>query len=301
MLDNDTNTNGEQLSWDKYKNKPTDEDLQAIYQRASATAKRVAGWYWRSSRTKRNTSLAVRAAIFTLAIAGALLPILAGLDGATDTRLQLTQYGVAALALAGLLQIADRVFGWSSGWLRYITTVTAMENLTRKFELDWAGYLLAKEIELSEADAKHLFDLAKQFEDDLLKLQSDETDKWVAEFNTGSALLGDLIKSQRESSEKQLEVVRATRQNVLAARNKANQNGAIELKLLHGATVKPVTITLDNAQSELFTGTCWSKTDLVPGHHLLSVTMTDGALQKTVQKVAQVPADGIVQVTAELA
>jgi hypothetical protein len=143
-------------------------------------------------------------------IIGSVLPILAGLGDTPEVRLQFTQLGVAALALAGLLQVADRVFGWSSGWLRYIETVTAMEDLTRQFELDWASYIVDKGSNIGDGDTKPLFELSQQFEDDISKLQSDETDRWVTEFNSGVALLGELIKSQRESVEKTAKAARAT-------------------------------------------------------------------------------------------
>jgi len=55
---------------------------------------------------------------------------------------------------------------------------------------------------IGDGDIKPLFDLAEHFDEEILKLQSDETAKWVTEFSSGVALLGELIKSQRESSEK---------------------------------------------------------------------------------------------------
>jgi hypothetical protein len=272
------------LAWDRYKGKPVDEAMQSIYERATSTSRTICVWYWTSITTKRRTSLGVRFIIFSLLILGTVLPILAGLKGDTEVRLQFTQYGVAALALAGLLQVADRVFGWSSGWLRYITTVTAMENLTRKFELDWAGYILNRTGALSESDTRQLFDQAKRFEDDIVKLQSDETDKWVTEFNSGLALLGDLIKSQRESGEKAVEAARAS--------VAAQRNGAIELTLVHNADVKPVTVAIDAEPSVEFTGTVWSRLDVPPGQHSISV-VTSGATPQTIKKVLEVPAGGV--------
>ncbi len=291
------------LPWDKYKDKPIDEALQSIYERASSTSRTICSWYWTSIKTKRRTSLGVRFIIFSLLILGTVLPILAGLKGETEIRLQFTQYGVAALALGGLLQVADRVFGWSSGWLRYITTVTAMEYLTRKFELDWAGYVLNRTGALSESDARQLFDLAKRCEDDIVKLQSDETDKWVTEFNSGIALLGDLIKSQRESGEKAIEVARAAvaaQQGAAQASEKAKQNGAIELTLVHKAEVKPVTIAIDEKTIEEFTGTVWSRLNLPPGQHTITI-VTIGATPQTIRKVVEIPSGGVARVEAKLA
>jgi len=160
------------LQWDEFKDKTLDEALPSIYQRACTACETFPGWYWRSIRTKRRTSLVVRLLTFAMVIAGTLAPLLAGLYGTPNERLTLTQLGVCALALGGLLQIADRVFGWSSGWLRYIRTATAMEGRARQFQLDWSGYIIGKGGRLADTDVKPLFDMAADLQKGLMTLQS---------------------------------------------------------------------------------------------------------------------------------
>ncbi|OQX21650.1 MAG: hypothetical protein BWK80_32645 [Desulfobacteraceae bacterium IS3] len=286
------------LAWDKYKDKTVSEALQSIYERASSTSIRVCAWYWTNIKTKRLTAFSFRCITFLLVIFGTVLPILAGLIADTERRLWFAQLGVAALALGGLMQVADRVFGWSSGWLRYITTVTSMENLTRKFELDWAGYILIKRTEaLNESDTRELFNLAKQFEDDIVKLQSEETDKWSIEFNSGTALLGDLIKSQRELGEKAIEEAR----QAVQASEKAKQSGALELKLVHKAEIKAVKIAIDKEKPVEFTGTSWSSLNVPPGQHIINVETTEVPPKNNIMKVVEIPAGGVARDEVELA
>jgi hypothetical protein len=281
------------LTWDEYKNKSLDEALPVLYAHATATSKARCTWYWDSIKAKRWSSLGIRLATFSLLVIGTLLPILAGLGDRPDMRLEYTQVGVTALALAGLLQVADRVFGWSSGWLRYITTVTTMENVTRKFELDWAAYILGKGGNLSNQDIKPLFDMAKQLEDDTAKLQSDETEKWVAEFSSSVALLGEMIKSQRESGEKAVEAARSA----IASQ----QNGAVELSLVHKDTPTTVNIAVDDESGSEFVGSSWAKLDMKPGQHTITVTSTDTTKPKRViQKVVDVPAGGVARIEITL-
>lgn len=290
------------LAWDEYKGKTFTQALPAIYSHAAIISKSKCTWYWLSIKTKRLSSLSIRLITFTLLIIGTVLPILAGLNDDPYVRLHCTQYGVAALAFAGLLQVADRVFGWSSGWLRYITTVTAMENLTRKFELDWASYIVDKGNSLGDADTKPLFDLAKRFEDDISKLQSDETDKWVTEFNSGVALLGELIKSQRESAEKSVEVARVaveSQQKAVQESNKAGKKGAVELTIIHKAAPIAVKITIDNETAQEFVGSSWAKLDLLPGQHTISVE-TVGAPPQIIQKIADIKPGEIARIEVKL-
>lgn len=292
------------LSWDAYREKPYDKALPSIYAHASAEALRYATWYWDSIRTKRRTSLGVRFLTFLLLIGGTLLPILAGLGDKPDQRLQLTQLGVTALALGGLLQIGDRVFGWSSGWLRYISTATAMENLARGFEIDWAAYVLGKSGRLADADVKPLFDLAAHLQQGLIKLQNEETESWKIEFNTGAALLGDLIKSQRESNEKATDAARAAVSAQKVAEEvaaKARQPGAIEVSLVHKGAPVEVGIAVDDGQPERFLGVVWSKQGLSPGQHRVTLTTTDAQATLIARKQVEVKAGANSAVEIQLA
>lgn len=195
-------------TWDQYKDRAPDEVLQAVYGHIDRASRQVCSWYWASIRTKRNTSLAVRGLSFVLLTLGSTLPLFAALQDKVDDRLLLTQLAVGFLVMAGLSQLADRVFGWSSGWMRYITTVTTMENLSRSFELAWARHLVERAGPPTVEDARALFDLARGLEQELMKLQAEETMRWVAEFNSGIALLDTMIKTSREEADRRLEAIR---------------------------------------------------------------------------------------------
>jgi len=276
------------VDWNDFASLPAERSLPAIYDHAKCVSERAREWYWRNIDRKRRWSVAVRSISFTLLVAGAVLPVCAGLMSDAQARLNSTQWGVVALAVAGLLQAADRIFGWSSGWLRYISTVTNMENVTRRFELEWSNHLINKAGPVGEEDKPRLFEMAKRMEEDISKLQSDETEKWVAEFNTSLALLSDLIKSQRESAEKTADAARTA----VAAKEKAIQPGAIEVTIVHKADPVPVTIGLDDNPGEDFTGTVWSRRQVAPGLHTVHITTT-APPARTIQPVVDVPAGGI--------
>jgi hypothetical protein len=279
--------------WNVYRDDTAETAAAKIYNHAESFSMRARDWYWASIASKRTMSLAIRAVSFFLLLSGAVLPILAGLGGNADDRLLSTQLGVAALVFAGLIHNGDRVFGWSSGWLRYMTTVTAMEAVTRTFELEWAKYIINKGAPLDENDKRPMFELATQMEQAIAKLQSDETDKWVAEFNGGLAVLNDLIKSQRESAERTAEAARATvtaRDEAAASREKAKGPGSIELTVVQKAPLD-LKIGLDDEQETEFSGGIWAKRDVAPGHHTVQVRTMPGA--KTYQKIAEVPPGGV--------
>ena len=287
------------LSWDTYKNKSPDEALPSIYTHAEEASSKIRDWYWGSIRKKKHASLFSRSLAFGFLILGTAFPIVAGVLDDTSQRLSLTQWAVAFLAVAGLTQVADRVFGWSSGWMRYITTVTTMENLTRVFELEWAKYLVARDAAaLDSSDVRALFELAKGLEQELIKLQDEETTKWVAEFNTSLSLLESLIKSQREEVDKKLESIRTTisaKEAAAKEEEKTKRVGSVEVSLVHKDKPKAVRISLDEDPPDEFLGRVWSKLDVKPGQHVVIVqTLSDPP--ESSKNVVDVPPGGVARV-----
>jgi hypothetical protein len=289
-------TAGSLLPWDQYAGLKPADALERMYLHAGETSKTIREWYWKSIKTKRWTSLWVRFLAFLFLVAGTILPLVAAAGKESGDRLLLTQWGVGALAVAGLLQVADRVFGWSSGWVRYIATVTAMESRTRVFELEWAENILEKGTPLNGEGVKAFFLMAKQMEEELLKLQEDETGKWITEFNSALALLETSVKTQREIQERTLETARsvnAEKEKQELEKAKARLPGAIELTFKFSTPApKPVRIGLDSGALQDFTGAGWAQPGLSPGQHLVRIE-TSAVPPVVLQKIADVPAGGV--------
>ncbi|WP_158294571.1 SLATT domain-containing protein [Halomonas urmiana] len=260
--------------WKDYLGIAPDDASKKIYESAIATSKKAREWYWVSKNAKKYASLIIRSASFSLLVLGVALPLFAGMSVDAQESLYLTQSGVAALAVAGLLQAADRIFGWSSGWLRYVATVTEMEAKTHKFILDWTGYTIKKDGPLNELDKCALYEMGRSFVDGILKLQNDETNKWISDFNSSVALLNDLIKSQRLSSEKaqeELEIVLAEKKKIEEEAEKANLPGGLEVNIKHKDSPMALKIGIDDEQLSEFVGRSWTKESIQPGQHTVRV------------------------------
>ncbi len=291
------------LVWNRYNGKTPDLALEEIYKDAHALSKDKRSWYWRSIKDKRWISLTSRVTTFGLLLFGTALPLLAGLSDNPGTRLLCTQIAITLLAAAGLFQLADKIFGWSTGWMRYVTTVTAMESATTSFDIEWAKHLLSKISPPDNADVQALFTIAETFERELDKLQSEETKGWIAEFNAGLSLLDSAIKSQREDTQKQLDSLNTTVANAVAAAKadakvkadaeaaalKAKEPGAIDLCLTFKSDPKRVEISLDGATQEKIIGTSWSKVGIAPGLHTVAVRTLSEPIERATSSVLVKP------------
>jgi low affinity Fe/Cu permease len=283
------------MKWDLYKDKKPDEALPAIYAYTTETAKQISDWYWANIGTKRVTSLSARGIAFSLLLVGTSLQIYATTLDIAAQKLLSTQLALAAIAIAALVQLADKIFGWSSGWMRYITTVTTMENLIRVFQLEWAKFIVSKTTPLDISDTKALFDLAQKLEQEILKLQADETTKWVSEFNTGISILDAAIKSQREDTEKKLDAIRitlASQDAATKADEKGKVPGGIEVNFSYKTEAKKVQVSIDNGNPEEILGASWSKLGVAPGQHTLKAKLLSDP-PYTVEKIVEVKAGAV--------
>lgn len=282
------------LAWDQFDGKAASEALPAIYKQALAYSHDCRGWYWRSIRIKRLSSLIGRLLTFLLAAFGIAAPLMAAVMPEAY-KLLCSQLAVIALAVAGVVQLADRVFGWSSGWLRYISTVTAMENLTRKFQLEWGLYAVNLQRPAGIEDIRPLFELAQRFQLQLGELQATETDGWIAEFNTARTMLSEVIKASREAADKSDAELRATAR----ALEQSTAPGAIELTFTTSREPVPsLRVALDGGHAEVCKGLSWARLKVDPGHHHVVIqAVKDDLVLAEVTRVIELPAGGVARLT----
>lgn len=277
------------LKWDDYHAKKPEEALPKLYALVLKRSQGRRDWYWRSIHSHRRMSAASRWLSYLLGVAGVAAPLISALFGEAEERLFWTQLGVAALAVAGLVQLGDRVFGFSSGWMRYITTVTGMERLAGCFQMDWAQFFLSRDAgALTEDDVETLFALAKKFDDETRGLQEQETTTWVAEFNSSMATLDEMLRLQKEAAEKTLDAV-----------TRDAKPGAVEIVVAQPLPLEPLTVRLDDLPEETFTGTSWATKGVAPGLHTLRVVRAgDGRIER---RTVSVKPNGVSRVFIDLA
>jgi hypothetical protein len=286
------------LAWDQFHGKAPHEALPAIYSHAVTFSHECRGWYWKSIRNKRLISLIARLVTFLLAGFGVAAPLIAAVWPKDADRLLWSQLAVVALAVAGVMQLADRVFGWSSGWLRYIATVTAMENLTRGFQMEWSIYFVNLDRPVVSSDIRPLFEVAQRFQIQLGELQASETDGWIAEFNSGRAMLSDVIKTSRESADKSATEAK----NALQMLNQTGALGSIELTFMTAREPAPsLRVALDGGHAEVCKGLTWARVKVDPGHHQAVIQAFQGdAVLSEVTRILEIPSGGVARLTVQI-
>jgi hypothetical protein len=156
-------------------------NLSRLYEWAERLATDAVEWYMTEKRRKAVWSRRLRALAALLATAGAAIPVAALAAG----RPSAATWGYLPLALAAGCVGYDRFFGYSSAWLRYLTTATAIRGLLVDFELDWAARLgQVGERELQPGEIQDFVAAVRSFAASVNDLIRSETEAWRAEFGT---------------------------------------------------------------------------------------------------------------------
>src|SRR5262249_44438820 len=145
-------------------------------------------WYLRDKQAKRAGSRLLRAAAVILAVAGGLIPLLAGDAGRGPN----PKLGYLLLALSAGAVAFDHFFGLSAGWMRDIATAQALQARLARFHLDWATWQateagLLKPATPAEENAggvQQALDLIGHLVTDVHALTEAETAQWVNDFNS---------------------------------------------------------------------------------------------------------------------
>lgn len=181
-----------------------DESLTRIYDWAVLRASENIAWYERKKKPRRIWSKGLRGLSIILAAVGALCPlidstgILGGQQiGDAQNRLILAQWGYVFLAVAASLAGFDYYFGHSSAWMRFIVTQISMERALKEFQYDWV--LLKVQQENNPSNAPVLMQRAKDFTLQIENITKQETDAWVAEFQTNITQLEKVLKTETEA------------------------------------------------------------------------------------------------------
>jgi hypothetical protein len=169
-----------ELSWEE---PDLDASLKAVYSWVEAEGLRAADWYLREKRWKSRWSRWLRISAIVLATLGAALPFVAVQQDSGDT-----EWGYVLLALAAGAVALDRFFGFSTGWMRFMTAELAIRQQVQQLQFTWTRILMDQAgrrftREQAAAHLEMLAGVAAGFDDEVRR----ETMVWIEEFSSSLA------------------------------------------------------------------------------------------------------------------
>lgn len=191
------------LSW---KELDVDASLAALREHVENEAQRQIDWYHAKRKVKASVSTGLRFVAILLFVLGGLVPIVkATLAPETIRRIgfDFGQTGYLLLAVAAGCVAMDRFFGYSSGWIRYVTTALALEKSLEEFRLEWARYIAKlRGGQPNESELDQLIRTCETFNLAIRGQIEQETKAWVTEFENNLSQLGRDLEAKADEAKK---------------------------------------------------------------------------------------------------
>jgi hypothetical protein len=233
------------------------ESLQKVADYVAAEAEKSIAWYLHKKTGKRLRAQGFRfAAIVATALAG-LIPLFAEIYGTPKPA-----WASVALVIAAACVGLDRFFGYSTAWMRFLTTEMQIRHALHGFLLDWEIRRAVWEgkDDPGPREAEVGLKRCKEFLAQVNEFLKAEMDTWVTEF---SAALTDIDKAAKA----QAEVMRTGAANLTVANGEQCADGW--------------RVSVDGGSEEVHRGKTAALRNLLPGSHTVTVRgrVTDKDLQ----------------------
>jgi hypothetical protein len=273
---------------------PVDKTPDEIYAWVSAKAQDQITWYHDSRQPKRTGSRLLRGLAIVFGAIGALAPVIAAIFNEHNS--DIIGWGYVFLAVAGACIAGDRLFGLSSGWIRYILTQFKLEMLLLEFQYDW----VIKKVPNQSNEER--IGLIRDFHKNVKNLVNDETNAWAAEFQTNLAELEKTLKTSTETQKTDYELRRNAENQQQQANQIAQRRGSVKIVVSNPKDFDEIDVYLDEAVTDkrLVKVSEALLKQVEPGAHELMLVGKKGNESEKAQQVIDVPPDGQVIVNFDI-
>jgi len=158
--------------------------LAAVREHALGLAAEAEAWYAGRRGRKRLWGRALRVGAIVLGAIAAVLPVLSEIYTTDGEPAIAPGWATVFLAAAAALVALDRYFGFSSGWMRFMSAEIRLTRLRHEFEYGWQAERAAAGGRPSTEQVAALLARAKAFVLAVDDVVADETSGWITEFRT---------------------------------------------------------------------------------------------------------------------
>ena len=240
-------------------------------------------WYRRKQYWKRVGSRLFRYAAIGLVAIGALLPLLSmhGLDEHLPFLQALVpQWGYVVFAIAAGFVLGDKLFDFSTGWIRFIKAQLTLESALAELRYDWLALFVKFSGDVpTQEQIQALIQRLKAFVVFVHAQVQQETETWVLEFQRN---LADLEKAAKVGAE-------------------ATKPGSLQVTVPNAAEFDGgVTATLNGIEVKKVDGTRCLFLSVMPGQHQVLIMGTKAGKTLDASEIVKVAPDSMAAVTVAL-
>ena len=187
------------------------QSIAALADEVRTKANEAISWYVHAKKPKRAGATVIRSLTIASTTSAGILTVLAQLyDGVPNGELKIHPVWISmALAVAAGLFGIDKFFGFSRGWIRYVSTELKIRTALDEFNMSWPMRVVDWENGIpNAAQAKEAIVACTSFRAEIDTLVKDETDKWIADFQASIKDLDASTKTAEKAAQAAVEKYR---------------------------------------------------------------------------------------------
>lgn len=179
--------------------------LDKLYDFACQEAERAQDWYWKKTSEKKKWAMLLRVvSIASVTLAG-IIPILSPIfKNSAGNPLIDPIWSSVAVALGTASLGLDKFFGFSSGWIRYVTSALNVKGWMIEFKYDWElnrAMFILNDNQYDHVEMQTLIMKCSAFASKISSAVQEETKQWAQEFQTSLGTLDQALKQQASTNQ----------------------------------------------------------------------------------------------------
>lgn len=137
-------------------------------------------WYTKEKISKARWSRTLRfLAVLFLAL-GTVAPVVAVGMGWSEESV----WGYGLIGLGACCAAIDKVFGFSSSWMRYMSTAVSLNRRLLRLQVSWPRFEARLAVNSNDETFIEVVQELETFMDDFAALMENETNSWMSEFQS---------------------------------------------------------------------------------------------------------------------
>jgi len=238
----------EGLSWASHERTIS---LEKVFKYVSGEAQRAVTWYLSKKKSKRIWARSLRLSAIVATTFAGLIPLLSQIFTSNGIPIISPAWASVALLVAAAHVGLDKFFGFSSAWIRFLTTELQIRSALQEFQLDWEiqkAHL--KGTDPNDEQVEGMLSRCKAFLSQINVVLDNEMTAWKQEFQSALKQIDDASKAQAAGE-------RLGGANVVVSNGDACSEGW--------------KLSVDGGSQRLYRGQTAALQDLTPGIHTIRV------------------------------
>ncbi len=257
------------------------ESLEKVFKYVSNEAQKAVDWYLSRKESKRIGARTLRGAVIVATTVAGIIPLISQIYVSNGEPYVSPAWASVALILAGAFILLDRFFGFSSAWMRFLTTEMRIRNALQAFQMDWEIQRASlKGAEPNDDQVQEMLSSCKTFLTQINAFIAEEMAAWRQEFQTALKQVDDAARAQAE--------IRKLGGANVVVKNGDQCDSGWEL-------------SVDGGTRKRYTGRTAALRDLIPGIHAIKVAGTIKGKAANSESAVTISAGAAARVEIELA